>query len=398
MLIVEPKEYLDSQRQTRDLRLDAVRGMFLVIMAGVHVPTPLSHYLQEPFGFTSAAEGFIFLSGCLAGMVYGKTYLKNGWTEMSRRVWNRAKLVYIVHLAVLLPVALTAWLYARQVAPLANHFHDFLLHPLGSLLLIPLLLHQPPLFDILPLYVVLLLATPLAFATARRHGWGIVLSLSFLGWFAAQFPATHFPANALLPIRGGSFNLLAWQFLWFAGVALGETSRRMEILSPRFRKFFFTVAGGIVLAGLGARHGIIPSANINPAIYLWMDKWTLGPLRLLNFAAWVVLLMAWNPRPPAWLMEQTALWGRHSLAVFALHLPLVVCAAAVIQMFPMTGLEKIFLGLSVIAGISIWVTWLEHNSQQRKQISVPATERQPWFQRLQNREIIRPATIKPTAG
>ena len=380
------------------MRLDAVRGLFLVIMAGVHVPSPLSHGLQEPFGFTSAAEGFIFLSACLAGMVFGKAYLKNGWAEMSRRVWNRAKLVYIVHLAVLLPVALIAWLYARQVAPLANHFHDFLLHPVASLLLIPLLLHQAPLFDILPLYVVLLLVTPFAFVAARRHGWGIVLSVSFLGWLAAQFPATPFPANALLPVRGGSFNLLAWQFLWFSGVALGEFSRRGEILSAKFRKSLFTTAGGVVLAGLCARHEIIPGASLNPALYLWMDKWTLGPLRLLNFAAWVIFLLAWNPRPPTWLMEQTALWGRHSLAVFALHLPLVVCAASVIQMFPMTNVEKIFLGLSVIAAISIWVAWLEFNSQQRKQMAEADVQTQPWLHRLLHRDIIRPAPSKPFAG
>jgi len=378
------------------MRLDAVRGLFLVIMAGVHVPSPLSHALQEPFGFTSAAEGFIFLSACLAGMVFGKTYLKNGWAEMSRRVWNRAKLVYIVHLAVLLPVALIAWAYARQVAPLANHFHDFLQHPLESVALMPLLLHQAPLFDILPLYVVLLLVTPFAFVAAKRHGWGVVLSVSFLGWFAAQFPIAHFPTN-LLPLRGGSFNLLAWQFLWFCGVALGEKSRCGEIVSEKFRKFFLTAAGAIVLVGLGARHGVISASAINPAIYEWMDKWTLGPLRLVNFAAWVVLLLAWNPRPPAALMEQTALWGRHSLAVFALHLPLVVCAASVIQMFPMTGLEKTFLGLSVIGAISIWVAWLEFNSRQRKATSAPTAEPQPWFQRL-NREIIRSRPLKPTVG
>jgi len=379
------------------MRLDAVRGLFLVIMAGVHVPSPLSHCLQEPFGFTSAAEGFIFLSACLAGMVYGKTYLKSGWTEMSRRVWNRAKLVYIVHLAVLLPVALTAWLYARQVAPLANHFHDFLLHPVASLLLIPLLLHQAPLFDILPLYVVMLLATPFAFATARRHGWGIVLSASFLGWFTAQFPALHLPAGTLLPVRCGSFNLLAWQFLWFTGVALGEGSVRGEIISPKFRKFFLTAAGGVVLLGLCARHDLIPGMVLNPGIFSWMDKWTLGPLRLLNFAAWVVFLLAWNPRPPAWVMEQTALWGRHSLAVFALHLPLVVCAASVIQMFPMTGVEKTFIGLSVIAAISLWVAWLEINLRQRKQMTT-AVPSQSRLLQLLNREIIRSTPLKSSVG
>ncbi|MEI8290151.1 MAG: OpgC domain-containing protein [Verrucomicrobiota bacterium] len=389
---------MNASPKARDMRLDALRGMFLVIMAGVHVPSPLSHLLQEPFGFTSAAEGFIFLSACLAGMVYGKTYLNNGWTEMSRRVWSRAKLVYVVHLAVLLPVALIAWIYARQVAPLANHFHDFLQHPFESLLLIPLLLHQAPLFDILPLYVVLLLATPIAFATARWQGWGVVLSISFIGWLAAQFPATHLAPDALLPVRGGSFNLLAWQFLWFCGVALGETSLHGKIISQKFRAFTATLAAFVVLFGLCARHGALPGVTINSEVYFWMDKWTLGPLRLLNFAAWVVFLLSWNPRPPAWLMEQTALWGRHSLAVFALHLPLVVCAASVIQMFSMNGVEETFLGLSVIAGISLWVTWLEINSRQRKQFPAVPAETQPKLHRLLNREIIRTAPPKPTAG
>jgi hypothetical protein len=83
--------------------------------------------------------------------------------------------------------------------------------------------------------------------------------------------------------------------------------------------------------------------------------------------------------------------------VFALHLPLVVCAASVIQMFPMTGVQQIFLGLSVIAAISIWVVWLEFNSRQRKLTSAPTVKPQPWFQRL-NREIIRSQPLKPTIG
>ena len=377
------------------MRLDAVRGLFLVIMAGVHVPSPLSHVLQEPFGFTSAAEGFIVLSACLVGMVFGNAYRQSGWAEMSRRVWDRARLVYLIHLSVMLPVGLVAWIYARQVAPLANHFHDFLQHPFESLLLMPLLLHQAPLFDILPLYVVLLLVTPFVFVAARRQGWGIVLSISFLIWFAAQFPATHWTANTL-PVRGGSFNLLAWQFLWFGGVALGECSRRAQILAPRFRKFFFVAVGGFVLVGFCARHGMIPGLAVNPQIYLWMDKWTLGPLRLLNFAAWIVLLLAWNPQPPAWLLEPLATWGRHSLAVFALHLPLVVCAAAGIQLFPMTSLEQTLLGLSVIGAICLWVAWLERNVKSRRQRS--DWSRQSWVRRLLNRELFPTTSNQLSAG
>ena len=372
-------------------------------MAGVHVPSPVSHYLQQPFGFTSAAEGFIFLSACLAGMVYGKAYGKSGWTAMSRRVWNRDRLVYIVHLAVLLPVALIAWAYSGQITPLANHFHDFLVHPVGSLFLMPLLLHQPPLFDILPLYVVLQVVTPFVFAGARRHGWGMVLALSALGWLAAQWQAACLPFDStrLLPVRWGSFNLPAWQFLWITGLALGEISLRRRIIPQRIRAVTGGLAAVIVLAGFCARHGIIPCPLTSPEHYFWIDKWTLGPLRLLNFAAWVVLLLAWNPRPPGWLLAPTTLWGRHSLAVFALHLPLVVTATSVIQMFSLTNMEQSVIALSVIASIFIWVTWLESNSRQRKHISTRpdvVVKSLPWHQRLQLREIIRTVPLNPSTG
>jgi len=381
------------------MRLDAVRGLFLVIMAGVHVPSPVSHGLQQPFGFTSAAEGFIFLSACLAGLVYGKAYRKSGWQAMSHKVWNRAKLVYIVHLAVLLPVMLAAWAYSGQITPLANHFHEFLVHPWGSLILLPLLLHQPPLFDILPLYVVLLVATPLVFASARRHGWGLVLAFSALGWLAAQWQSACFPFDsaALLPVRWGSFNLFSWQFLWIAGLALGETSFRRQTLPQNIRVVLGGLAAVVVLTGFCARHGIIPCPLTSPEHYFWIDKWTLGPLRLLNFSAWVVLLLVWNPRPPGWLLGPTALLGRHSLAVFALHLPLAVTATTVIQMFSLTNTEQTIIALSVIASIFIWVAWLEDNARQRAQITICPdhdTESLPWFKRLQYREIIRSIPLK----
>ena len=67
-----PTPSVGPAKSSRDPRLDALRGPFLVIMAAVHIPTPLSHAMQEPFGFTSAAEGFVFLGACLAGLFTGK--------------------------------------------------------------------------------------------------------------------------------------------------------------------------------------------------------------------------------------------------------------------------------------------------------------------------------------
>ena len=351
----------------RDARLDALRGLFLIIMAGVHVPTPLSYYFQDPYGANGAAEGFIFLSACLAGRVYGKYFQESGWTITSRRLWKRTRLIYIVHLGVLMPTALIVWALAAKAPPLANHFSDFLAHPLGSLALMPLLLHQPPLFDILPLYVIFLGVTPWLLAVARRRGWGILLGLSALLWLAAQFKLdarlTGDPAR-LLPLRWGAFDLVAWQFLWMCGVAIGEKSLHGLIVKPRYRLPVGVVALAIVLGILYLRWGI-PASWVNPDIYLWMDKWTLGPLRIVAFGGWVALFLSWNPHPPARLLAPTALLGRHSLGVFSLHLLLVIAATTAIQMLALPNPLQTVVGFLVIALLFPWAALLDYYKRRR---------------------------------
>jgi hypothetical protein len=259
---------------------------------------------------------------------------------------------------------LIAWMFAARLAPLANHFHDFLVHPWGALALIPLLLHQPPLFDILPLYVIFLGATPWLLAIARWRGWGIVLLFSALGWLAVQFNlgAHHArESHQWLPLRWGSFNFFSWQFVWVSGLAFGETALHRPLLAGNWRIVVGAISAPIVLAGLLARHGLL---TFNPNWFLWMDKWTLGPLRLLNFAAWVGLLLAWNPRLPSLPLKPFALLGRHSLAVFSFHLPLVVAASTLVQSAPLSDAMQIAVGLSVIAALFPWAAWLEYKPQR----------------------------------
>ncbi len=360
-------------KKPRDMRLDALRGYFLILMAAVHVPTPVSHALQEPLGFNGAAEGFIFLSACLAGLVYGKTYLQSGWEAMSSRIWKRTRWIYFVHLAVLFPTVILAWALASRVVPLANHFHDFLLHPWHSLLLMPLLLHQPPLFDNLPLYVIFLGLTPFMLGVARRYGWGIVLSFSAAGWIAVQIGLeTRFLGDSLQSFSLGSFNLLAWQFLWVCGVVIGETSLRHALVKDPFRIALAVPASAIVLLGLLTRHGLWPQIWWGPDVYGWMNKWTLGPLRLLNFVGWGALLLAWNPQLPPRIMAVPALLGRHSLAVFAFHLPLVIVATTVIQVFALSKTMQTVIALFVIALLFPWAAWLDRRKRQSGQIAKPS--------------------------
>jgi len=357
---------MKHQSMSRDQRLDALRGLLLLIMAAVHVPTPVSHALQEPFGFIGNAEGFFFLSACLAGRVYGNNYLKNGWEPMSQRLWGRARVVYYFHIGMVVPVVFIAWALSSRLVPVANHFHVFLVHPWGALALMPLLLHQPPLFDILPLYVILLGATPWLLAVARRCGWLPVLTASFLCWLAAQGNWARLDTAALLPFRWGSFNLFAWQFLWACGVAAGETSVRRKLFSPSSRWWFGVPAALIVAFALMVRHGLWPDTWFPPVLFGWMDKWSLGPLRLLSFGAWAVFLMAWNPRPPGWLLSPTALLGRHSLAVFTFHLPLVIVATTAVLLIPFSTAQQTVVGLLVMFALFPWAMWLEQRRRNRE--------------------------------
>ena len=45
--------------------LDALRGVFLLLMAGTHLPTAVNAAANQPLGFASAAEGFVFLAAFL---------------------------------------------------------------------------------------------------------------------------------------------------------------------------------------------------------------------------------------------------------------------------------------------------------------------------------------------
>jgi hypothetical protein len=353
----------------RDARLDILRGLLLVIMAAVHVPTPLSHALQEPFGFASAAEGFVFLGASLAGVIYGKCYLQADWATMSRRVWKRSRQIYLIHVGLVVPAALIAWVAGAGLAPLANQFHDFLAHPWTSLALLPLLLHQPPLFDILPMYVVLLGITPFVLAASRRYGWKPVLCVSALVWLTVQFKwgVGIGDSTKLLPLHWGSFNLLAWQFLWIGGLAIGSTVLRRPLFRSEHRLPYAGMGAVVVLAGLLCRHGCWPQAWFSPELYVWMDKWTLGPLRLLNFGAWVVLLAALNPSFAPVTLSPLALLGRHSLAVFSLHIPLAVAATTVIEMLSPSKPAQVVIGIFVIGLLFAWAALSEWRNRGNKQ-------------------------------
>ena len=148
------------QRQTE---LDWLRGLMLVMMTITHLPTWFSSHVGQPFGFVSAAEGFVFLSAYLVGSVYSGTALAHGFVTMRNAIWRRTAKVYAAQVALLLllfwilvPFATTHG--AHAVTDLASFYIE---RPQAALVSALVLACNPPLLDILPMYVLFMLLSPL---------------------------------------------------------------------------------------------------------------------------------------------------------------------------------------------------------------------------------------------
>ncbi|MGH8516784.1 MAG: OpgC domain-containing protein, partial [Panacagrimonas sp.] len=209
--------------------LDALRGLLLVLMTLTHMPTTLQVALGQPLGHVSAAEGFVLLSAFLAGQVYLRRGIRQGFEGMRKALWARASTVYRHHLGLfafgISMVLVLGMVNGRDAV--TNLFTQYLAHPVASASAALLFAYQPPLLDILPMYVLFLLLTPWVLEGARRHGWTIPLAVSVAIWIAGLLGLRSGFYDLALAWTGipmaatGSFNVFAWQFMWVVGLWLG---------------------------------------------------------------------------------------------------------------------------------------------------------------------------------
>src|ERR1700693_5577126 len=82
----------------RSVLVDFLRGLCLLLMTADHLPlTLVRKFTWQTFGFFSAAEGFVFLSGLVSGLVYGRTAITEGVGAAAGRALRRAFTVYVTN-------------------------------------------------------------------------------------------------------------------------------------------------------------------------------------------------------------------------------------------------------------------------------------------------------------
>lgn len=346
----------------RDLRLDLFRGLALWLIFLDHIPSNAVNWITiRNYGFSDAAEIFVFISGYTAAFVYGKSLRERGPIVAGARILKRAWQVYVAHIFVFV-------IFMAEIAYVTKSFDnplyteemgafDFMQQP-GTALIQALLLKFKPLFmDILPLYVMLLLGfVPGIWLIARAPAVALTASVILyaltwrFGWNLPSYPTGYW-----------FFNPFAWQmlFVFAAWCALGPENRLSWLLRSKlvlglaiiYVVFAFAITMSWHLPGLARFIPKIVAELIYP-----IDKTNLDILRFMHFLALAVITVRLVPRD--WpglespLLRPAILCGQHSLEIFCLGVFLSFTGHFLLMEFS----DRIWVQIAIsIAGIIIMI-------------------------------------------
>jgi hypothetical protein len=207
-MISREKEYLLFPTE-RDLRLDLFRGIGQWMVFLDHIPFDVVNWLTfRNYGFSDVAELFVFISGYTAGFVYGPAVREGRIFAATARLLKRVWQLYVAHVFLFLffiaYIAQTAEHYDNPMLAHEFNIFGFLRHPDVMLMQGLMLKFKPVDLDVLPLYIVLLLASPaILWAVARRPGLSLLGATVLyvvareLGWNLPSFPAGSWYFNPL---------------------------------------------------------------------------------------------------------------------------------------------------------------------------------------------------------
>src|SRR5438093_2063725 len=263
--------------------IDFWRGFALLTIFIDHVPENIfQHVTQQNFGFSDAAELIVFLSGVSVALAYVTRSFDGETVGAVRALLRRAFTLYWVQILIsLLIIAIFAGAAALwDDDDLLEDADAVVSNPLQTTAAILALLHQLENANILPLYIALLLMTPLLLALARRDD-RLMLAASAGIYLAAR----AFSLNlSTWPVEGTwFFNPIAWQLIFAIGIFAGRRFKRGGIAYDA--RLFAACLAVVAIAA------VVRTDAFGYASGLWQDvhdmlvcgKTDLGFARLVHF-------------------------------------------------------------------------------------------------------------------
>jgi hypothetical protein len=357
---------MQSYRPDRVVSVDFWRGIALATIFIDHVPgNALEHFTQRRYGFSDAAEVFVFLAGVAASFAYLPHFQGRQLAHQSLRIGLRGFALYSAHIVTLVFCgAMVAYAsLATQDARILEmmQFDQLAKDPVASIVGIATLTFQPSSLNILPLYVVLLAMAPVLILLVRCNAW-LALALSGALYAAANLFSITLPSYPLPD--AWYFNPLAWQFLFALGLVAGCRIAKREPL-PESRWLGRLCGLYLILSLIVIRGGFVGTYDLSPLPrFLWdQDKTNLSLPRLLHIGALIYLLS----RVPIedWIKDRVSLrplilMGRHSLPVFSLGIVLALAAQLLRIVYPLgTTLDMLLIsfGLALQIGLAWVLEW-----------------------------------------
>jgi len=321
-------------QETRDSRLDLLRGYMMVVIAINHMGWDSWLYVftgRDQF-VVSGAEGFIFLSGLVMGMVYQGILHKKGLKAALVKLIHRIALLYLLHTALTLAFADASYLLGASWAPPID---DRVAYAAGVLTL-----EQTYHFtDILYLYMMLVLLAAPALVLAFRGLSLLALLASWVLWGAFQFSPEYW---ASLTANHG-FPVAAWQLFFVTGVVIGYHRRQlwswMHHLPVRVVLPLLVLFSAVVVEQHLSGGTLIPIEEWTGVdYYQFTNKWQVRPGRLIAAAVlfptvYLLVTLAWKPlqRVLGWLLLPL---GRNSLFAYSAHLFAILLTTVVFPLIP----------------------------------------------------------------
>lgn len=365
--------------------LDGFRGFFLLFMAVIHFNGPVGSWLanlhHQHFGWVEDAQGFVFISGMVVGMVYGRKFLKApGVRAIFRPILERIRTIYAHQIGlvlILLVSALTLGTYAPE------DFGPYQQAPATFTLSSLLLLSSSSNMGILPMYILFLLVTPFAFAMLHRGQAALFFTIMALAWLSAQSSlygwAVYQGQLALneqgIPARFGLyFNLFGWQTLFFTGLYAGfrMAQDRLDLgflRQAQWRSVFFLAVAAFF--ALGVYDLLVQmqafGADYTNRIMSRNDRSLLGAIYPFAFAIdlfmVVWLLQAGVDDRARWIrrLAEGVRWfftrpwlvflGQHSLHVFSYHILVYYLLATAMPFFTLSQTGKTAVLIASVASL-----------------------------------------------
>jgi hypothetical protein len=351
----------------RDLRLDLFRGIANWAIFLDHIPDNVVNWITtRNYGFSDAADLFVFISGYTASFVYARMMLERGFlvgaTRLTKRVWQ----LYVAHIILFV-------IYIASISYLALRFGDSeminefnvagLVDNATETLRQGLFLRFKPLnLDVLPLYIVLMgLFPPVLWFMLRKPD--LTMALSIVLWLTAR----HFGLNLnAYPAGQWYFNPYCWQVLFVFGAwcAMGGARRSMTLINAPVT--LWLCLGYMLFALVMTMAGMFPEwlfSAFNPN-----DKTNLAPYRFIHFVVIVILVIRFVPKDWPGLewkgFDPIIVCGQQSLAVFCVGVFLSFVGHFELSMSSGSLFAQIFVS---VAGIAIMTTVAYYISWSKKQ-------------------------------